>query len=295
MREIKKIELFFLTAVLQIAMAGSLIILVADFLFAPQDFLSLLLDGIIFITCVISYALRSKYFTLAVLFLTGITLSAMFYQCLVVPINTSTSFAIILIVGFLFSILLKGWLQWLMHSIACVSIITVFIVQTFSPALRFSSSEGDIISIALTYLVLYGIISYCTAVLKNSYDHIQHYLRNANAELKEKTKEIAAQNEELLQAQGSLHELNTNLERMVHQRTEEIKAQNEILIKYTYTNAHHLRGPVTRLLGLVAIQRLEPASNTTFFFNKIEEQAKEIDSVVKKINSELQVKGNQMV
>ena len=60
------------------------------------------------------------------------------------------------------------------------------------------------------------------------------------------------------------------------------------MIKYSFTNAHHLRGPVARLLGLVAIKRLEPHSDNTFYFNKIEEQAIEIDTVIKQINIDLE-------
>ncbi len=290
MREIRKIEMFFLMAVLRIAIAGTFLILVTDFILAPQDTLSLILDGVILSACIASYLIREKYFTASVLIVTGITLVAMFYECLVVPINTSSSFAVILIVGFLISIVLKDTLQWIMHGIACSTIMAVFDIQTFTPTLRFSSSSGDIISVAVTYLVLYAFISYCTGVLKSSYDHVQQYLRNVNQELQDKTNEIAAQNEELLQIQDNLHELNTDLERMVNDRTEKIKAQNEILIKYTYTNAHHLRGPVARLLGLVAIQRLEPLADPVFFFNRVEEQAREIDGVVQKINLDLQAR-----
>jgi hypothetical protein len=66
-----------------------------------------------------------------------------------------------------------------------------------------------------------------------------------------------------------------------------VKAQNEILLKYSYANAHHLRGPVARLLGLVAICRLDPKSDFNFFLDKIEQQSLEIDSVVKQINADL--------
>jgi hypothetical protein len=49
---------------------------------------------------------------------------------------------------------------------------------------------------------------------------------------------------------------------------------------------HHLRGPV-RLPGLITIFRLEKNPDVNFFFDKVEDQAKEIDSVVRQINTEL--------
>jgi hypothetical protein len=72
------------------------------------------------------------------------------------------------------------------------------------------------------------------------------------------------------------------------ERTAKVHAQNEKLLKYTYTNAHYLRGPVARLLGLINIQKLEPNPDYNFFFCNMEDQALEIDSVVKQINSELE-------
>jgi signal transduction histidine kinase len=75
----------------------------------------------------------------------------------------------------------------------------------------------------------------------------------------------------------------------VNERTAKIQSQNEILIKYSYTNAHHLRGPVARLLGLASIYNLETNPDYNFFIRKMADQAKEIDDVIKQINSELEV------
>jgi len=72
------------------------------------------------------------------------------------------------------------------------------------------------------------------------------------------------------------------------ERTEKVHAQNQMLLKFTYTNAHHLRGPVAGLLGLINVHKLDPNPDYTFFMTKMEDQAMEIDNVVKKINEELE-------
>ncbi len=64
--------------------------------------------------------------------------------------------------------------------------------------------------------------------------------------------------------------------------------QNEILLKYSYTDAHHLRGPVARLLGLANLHRLEEAPDHNFIIEKMAEQAGEIDQVIRKINDDLE-------
>ncbi len=287
MKEIKNIERFFLLTVLRISIAGTSIILFTDALLYPKDSLSIKIDLLILSACLVAYVLRNKYFTLSALIISVTTLIAMFYQSIFVPLNTTTSFAIILIVGFLFSILLTGLLQWIMHGITITGIVIIFIIQTVTPTLRFSTETSEIITVGITYCVLYFIISYCTSVLKLGYDRTHESLRSANIDLLEKTKEIATQNEELLQIQDNLNSLNSNLEKVVDERTNKVKVQNEILLKYSYTNAHQLRGPVARLLGLVAICRLDPKSDFNFFLDKIEQQSLEIDMVIKQINADL--------
>lgn len=167
--------------------------------------------------------------------------------------------------------------MWIMHGIAFTIINTIFVLHL-----------PDAVTAAITYSTLYFILTYAAGVLKTSYDGIHQRLRDRNIELHEKGNEIAAQNEELLQIQENLSELNRNLENVVNQRTAKIQIQNEILIKYSYTNAHHLRGPVARLLGLASIYKLEPNTNPDFFIEKMLDQANEIDSLVKQINIDLE-------
>lgn len=46
------------------------------------------------------------------------------------------------------------------------------------------------------------------------------------------------------------HRVNARLEQMVAQRTEELRHKNEMLEEYAFINAHQLRAPIARLLGL---------------------------------------------
>ncbi|HTE33416.1 MAG TPA: hypothetical protein VK666_23705, partial [Chryseolinea sp.] len=140
----------------------------------------------------------------------------------------------------------------------------------------------------ITYSILYVILTYATYALKSSYDKIHQYLKDSNQELYQKANEIEAQNDKLLQVQNNLNALNADLENTVNERTGKIRAQNEILIKYSYTNAHHLRGPVARLLGLAAIYKLEANPDPDFFIGKMVDQVYEIDNVIQQINKDLE-------
>ena len=128
--------------------------------------------------------------------------------------------------------------MWTMHGITFLILNTAFVLN----------AESRVVA-AITFSTLYFILTYAAWILKSNYDKMNMHLRNANTELLEKSHEIAAQKEELLLTQDTLNNLNTDLEKTVNERTAKIQFQNEILIKYSYTNAHHLRGPVARLLG----------------------------------------------
>jgi signal transduction histidine kinase len=275
--EIRDIEKFFLDTILMISIGGVLLIIISNLLFFPEDTLSIAISVAMLCAFVIAYILRRNHPTIAVLIATSVALAAMSYQRLKVP-YTTTTLAVVMIVGFIFSVMLKGRIMWIMHCIAFIIINTLFVFHL-----------QDAITAAITYSVLYFVLCYATAVLKANYDRILQYLRDSNIQLNEKSKEIETQNEELLQIQDNLNALNTHLEEVVNERTAKIQIQNEILFKYSYRNAHHLRGPVARLLGLASIYKLDATQNADFYVDKMVDQAREIDAVIKQINVDLEV------
>jgi signal transduction histidine kinase len=284
---IGNIEQFFLNTILKILIVGALIVLLADIVFFPEDTLSLLIDLTILSGCFVAFLIRNKYPTTAVLTVTQIVLAAMVYQSFVVPVNTTTSLSIILVLGFLYSVMLSGAVMWIMHGLTFSMVNLIFIIQFLNPHLRFSPKVNDMVTVSITYSILYFILAYAAGFLKSSYDKIHQYLQETNEELKQKADEISDQNNELLKAHNNLNALNAHLEEIVNERTEKVQLQNEILYKYSYTNAHHLRGPVARLLGLVNVYQLKPKPDPDFIIEKMADQAHEIDAVIKQINIDL--------
>jgi len=284
---LKNLEQFFLNTLLKISLGGVILVLVTDALFYPTDTTSITIDVVILIACTVAFLMRLRYPVVPVLILTGVILAAMFYQSLLVPANTTTSLSILLVVGAVYSVLLKGRIMWCMHLLTFMMIQSIFILQYLNPTLRVSKDVNDVITIAVTYSILYFILSYAAAVLKSSYDKIHLFLRQSNQELNTKATEIALQNEKLLQIQENLNALNLHLEQIVNERTAKIQEQNSILLKYSYTNAHHLRGPVARLLGLANLYKLQDPPPAEFIIDMMHTQAQEIDAVIQQINVDL--------
>jgi signal transduction histidine kinase len=106
-------------------------------------------------------------------------------------------------------------------------------------------------------------------------------------ELQEKSDEIESQNEELLQSQESLNNLNQHLEEIVKAKTGDLENKNEAIIKYAHANAHAVRGPVARLLGLIQLSKMENNFRASLYFDKIEAETYQIDKIIREISSEL--------
>ena len=288
MASLKSIEVFFLNTLLRICLAGVSLVLLADVIIYPQDTLSISIDVVILVACAVAYGIRKHFATAAVLIVTIIVLVAMIYQCLMVPVNTTTSLSIVLVVGFIYSVMLQGRLMHSMHALTIIALHTIFVIQYLNPELRLSPKLNDVVTVAITYTILYFILTFTTARLKRGYDKIHASIKEVNHQLQEKAAKVVQQNEELLQIQDKLNAINRDLEKIVNDRTTRIQEQNEILYKYSYTNAHHLRGPVARLLGLANIYKLEPRMEPDDIIQKMTQQAKEIDAVIQQINIDLE-------
>jgi signal transduction histidine kinase len=293
--EPNRIERFFLNTLLLICIVGNLLTLIADLITRPSDPLALPSDIVFSVTLATAFAIRNKYPSVAVLGLTSMALVTVLFQSFHEPSSTITSLCIILIVGFVISVMLKGWQMWLMHGLTLASVNTLFVFQFLTPALRFSIRENDTISLAITYTILYFILGYASAILKKLYDENNQSVVELYNELQMRNNEIVAQNEELMQIQDHLNELNMTLEKKVLERTAKIQSQNEILIKYSYANAHHLRGPVARLLGLANVYEIDPAKDVDFLVQKMREEAQSIDSVIKQINEDLNTSSEDFI
>jgi signal transduction histidine kinase len=106
-------------------------------------------------------------------------------------------------------------------------------------------------------------------------------------ELRQKTEQIHDQNRELSRSRQDLIKLNQQLERMVDEKSRDIRKQNEILANYAFTNAHKLRGPVARILGLINVSRLETGLDFSWFFAKLEAETRDIDKVIRSVSEDL--------
>ncbi len=119
----------------------------------------------------------------------------------------------------------------------------------------------------------------------------------ANTKLSELNKQIIIQKnelenqaEELKSANEEITRINENLEQIVSARTALVKEQNKKIVEYVYYNSHKVRGPLARILGLVALFERN-GINTEEMHDKLTEikkEAVELDAMVRQMNRSLE-------
>ncbi|HEX5168864.1 MAG TPA: hypothetical protein VFW11_06805, partial [Cyclobacteriaceae bacterium] len=94
-----------------------------------------------------------------------------------------------------------------------------------------------------------------------------------------------AQTKKLHEQKAQLNKIRSNLESMISIKTSEAQDKADILKEYAFVNAHHVRGPLARVLGLIYLIELEDKGNpTSEALHKIKKDAQEMDNIIKKIN-----------
>ena len=68
---------------------------------------------------------------------------------------------------------------------------------------------------------------------------------------------------------------------------EELKIKNDQLLKYSFDNAHKVRGPLARILGLLNLVYFDEKESTEFYLEKIKSESESMDSILHAIGIEL--------
>ncbi|MDN4166239.1 hypothetical protein QWY31_12050 [Cytophagales bacterium LB-30] len=104
---------------------------------------------------------------------------------------------------------------------------------------------------------------------------LQASIAELKTELKEKEEEIT-----------TVHE---NLEMILTERTKVIAERNQQIIEYAYFNAHQVRGPLARILGLVSLSRtIKDPDELLDIMQRIDTSAQELNQAIYKINKILE-------
>jgi tetratricopeptide (TPR) repeat protein len=91
----------------------------------------------------------------------------------------------------------------------------------------------------------------------------------------------------ITQQNTQIAKINESLEIRVKERTEELEEQNKKLMEYAFINSHVLRGPVSRIIGLINLFEHAEIMETSEIVSLLKKSSEELDMVVQKITEAL--------
>lgn len=135
----------------------------------------------------------------------------------------------------------------------------------------------------ISYIIISGGCWAFTLIIEASDNHNDRLIGH----LQSQSEKIQRQNEQLKAQQDDLAEANDRLSFIINEKTRNLKERDLLLMKYAFTNAHKVRAPLARILGLLMIARHSPKEDLTWFVGQIEREAGEIDFLLKEISKDL--------
>ncbi|WP_158584069.1 GAF domain-containing protein [Reichenbachiella sp. MSK19-1] len=139
-------------------------------------------------------------------------------------------------------------------------------------------------------LIVQSLGDYLSTQYKNEQIlQLMNQLKTQNIALHEQRDEISSMNKELHTLNQKLIETNGSLESTVTQRTQELITQNNQLKEYAFVNSHMLRAPLSNILGLSNLIKLNPAfSKDPELIHALYQSTKNLDEIVRKISATLE-------
>jgi len=287
---VKHINRIFLHSFLLMGIFSSLIVFFVDIRNGFNDTIAIVADLGIFLSTLIGYFI-SKVLNkdpLSVLFFTSVILCCVTYELLYTAGYTlGICLMVIIVLGYVYSLLLKGAQRWSMQIITFSVLLGLFFYQNSNRDQLGISPTIDIIGIAVPYIFIYIAVAYTTAIIKDRHDDSNRKLALLNNDLYEKNAEIETQNEELSTHQDELSQINLRLEDLVEKRTLSLREKNEALARYGFKNAHNVRGPLARILGLINVSKIDESIPKEKILELIYIESQSIDVIIQEIAKDL--------
>ncbi len=188
------------------------------------------------------------------------------------------------------------------HSATVITIVLLAYVIgiQLSPGITFKELMMSGGSVLITVMVLFPVIvAYKYYSFKREF-LLKKRLEESNLALRKEKTETEVKNLELTEARGSLdlankelQVVNTSLEKIVKERTKNLEDSNsdlrqilEELDMFLYSSYHDLKGPVSRLMGLANLAKIEVKENIAhFYIDKFIDNIQEMQLLMKKLNN----------
>ena len=162
---------------------------------------------------------------------------------------------------------------------------SMMLVEQTTPSGSLSSRYGDLPIILIFSLCILLILILAGLLFYHNLQRRKGYL-----ELEKVHKAMANQADELKRSHGMIRKANASLEDKVHLRTLELEDRTRQLTRYAHMNAHNLRAPLARIMGLVYLMDKDKDPEGKMLC-MLSDASIELDDVVRSMTKILQEDG----
>lgn len=158
----------------------------------------------------------------------------------------------------------------------------LFNIQTFD-----LTNREEIIGLSIDCFFSALLLSIFFVRVKKRFEKYRGQVATRNMELTELRASLNLQNTMIEEQKMIVAQLNSDLHSRVLQRTAEVQSRNKMLAEYAFINAHVLRGPLSRVMGLLNVMSLEEHASDPEKVKQVQHAATEMDLIIRKINDVL--------
>jgi signal transduction histidine kinase len=179
----------------------------------------------------------------------------------------------------------SAMLRWIMVSIMAITILIFFGAPHWVGMVHYMDpSKTNPVQLLIDYLLTGSLFMALITYARNTFTRYHLLGIRRNQQLDRSVRTLHRQNSELAQTQEKIRLINESLELVVEDRAAQIRQKNDELSEYAFINAHMLRGPLCRILGLLHLMEKEPHLYTPTAIAQARIVAAELDTRIREIN-----------
>lgn len=189
--------------------------------------------------------------------------------------------------GVLFTTLLPSRRRVLFAVVFCLMAIALTIYQDYFLGIKLMRYDGADLWLNLAYVGCSIVLALILVFLKRNFDSGRSLIMKNNKRLSSLSKRVENRQRELMNQREQIRSIKQNLEILIRERTSELEHKTKRLEKYAYDNAHHVRKPISNILGLLSVMEVEQDSLNINpeKLRKVKEHAQNLDEITQRINT----------
>jgi len=179
-----------------------------------------------------------------------------------------------------------GWARWsIIGTVALTLVAYLEFPGVLGMSTYFEPDKIEPTQRMVDYLIAAALLVIVTIYMKRKFLFYRKQVKRRYRQLGQIAETLHEQNRELATRQEETRAINENLESMVEARAHEAEVKNQELSEYAFINAHMLRAPLCRMIGLLNLMEKDATTELAEDISRLKKITQEIDARVKEINA----------